>query len=425
MDEHMTHFTSADRRHPVNRYARGWTVERPMRGAVALVACLLAGLFPPARALADPGGQAAGPASPESIAERVQGAFASLKSLQVKWENKSEALLDLPEKDAIRFALYHRDEFAIAGDKVFRHWVHYRATGDPMSRDEMKYLIDGGIRKSQSIDYENPKKPKVHNFEILRGTDEVLATTHQVNVYMECIGTPYYDGNYLDVWRRHALHEKTRAGGVNATHPFSLVGALRSGKYTVRSDEEVVNGTPCLVVELPGMDKLWLDAGRGFALVQREWNWGVGMPVMMRFNNSSFQQVVPGLWLPKVTVRELLAAPKYAEHAGLVQVRNTCTVTELRVNDVPDSVFSLEPHPDGLIIDNTKLKDPAPNDMLVYQAGTTPEMTQMSLDAAVAEVAHRKHQAWYTGLIILANLALVAAIVGFFLVRWRLRKARG
>ncbi|MDO5553723.1 MAG: hypothetical protein Q4G68_08170 [Planctomycetia bacterium] len=70
--------------------------------------------------------------------------------------------------------------------------------------------------------------------------------------------------NYNDYRRRHA----GRLGYefVNKTY---MAEAVADGRYVVKDEMDVVGDTPCVVMEWPERDKVWLDPERGFALLKR------------------------------------------------------------------------------------------------------------------------------------------------------------
>jgi hypothetical protein len=66
----------------------------------------------------------------------------------------------------------------------------------------------------------------------------------------------------------------------------------------VRPVQELVDQRWCHVLERPGLDRLWLDAERGCALLARESSLKVGGPLVERIEVGGHRQAADGVWLP-------------------------------------------------------------------------------------------------------------------------------
>ncbi len=151
------------------------------------------------------------------------------------------------------------------------------------------------------------------------------------------------------------LHPDPTMNPGDQTAFWLLPDALELGDYRVREKHEVVDGARCVVLEgkvkapagrerprwAEGVihDKLWLDLDRGLALRRRELTSPDGR-LLERYLNSEFQEVAPGLWLPRACEWQQGSPPwaradVRARPAAAFRMR----VVRLTVNDVPDLLF--------------------------------------------------------------------------------------
>ncbi|HEX7377809.1 MAG TPA: hypothetical protein VF278_11885 [Pirellulales bacterium] len=90
---------------------------------------------------------------------------------------------------------------------------------------------------------------------------------------------------------------------------FFLPEAFQRAEYFVRPEWEEVDGARCRVVELRGIDRVWLDPDIGFMPRRREWRPPSGGSTIYRAHNfecSDFRRFGENLWLPWLTRREML-----------------------------------------------------------------------------------------------------------------------
>jgi hypothetical protein len=101
-------------------------------------------------------------------------------------------------------------------------------------------------------------------------------------------------------------------------------------------EPEVWNGLACRVVVADGgRDRLWICPDRGYALVHRIWQPSDKKGMVAEFTCSDFEQVTPGMWLPKTCGCEFRPLGEEGEpHSYRLEVEHVA------VNDkVPDSLF--------------------------------------------------------------------------------------
>jgi hypothetical protein len=327
------------------------------------------------------------PSTPNDIAVAIKKHFSASQSLRVAWKVRL-ALSKLPMSDfeADLFSVPQMDDYAVAGvngEKRYRHSITKYKSG--ISR-ETTYTLDGGVAHCQTLEANKIGKTHAESYFVMFDTDEkgTGGLREQAAQYFEYIGSPYYDGVYLDVWRREAQHNggtKVRSG------PFSVVAALESGAYRLRSSREMIGTSNCLVLENPGRDKIWLDPDRGHALVQRIWNWEKDGTPMMCYRNSDFKEVAAGLWLPRIAQRDAYTHPS-SRHAGKVQFTTTAEVTSFAINNVQDSLFQFHPAVGSMAVDFTRIKSNVTGKWkgVSYTIGANPENTEENLkNAALAQ----------------------------------------
>jgi hypothetical protein len=128
-----------------------------------------------------------------------------------------------------------------------------------------------------------------------------------------------------------------------------LPKVLEDSSFSLAKEAEEIDGCRCLVVQSRNRegqedaeschDKLWLDTEHGFALRKRELQVG---DRRVRVGNDDLTEVCPGLWLPRRSRIEYLAARHVSkqDQAGLVLTQTTklaCCVA----NQVPPDLFDV------------------------------------------------------------------------------------
>jgi hypothetical protein len=371
------------------------------------------------------------PSTPADIARHVADRHAAATSLHVKWTMTTDIVAKIDDVYAGYYSIFPVDEYAVKGPKRFRRTeTALNLPAAPRARKVCTYYFDGEITRSQCRNCDPPPGMlEAENYHVVRGDDAgPVAEREQAMAYMESIGSPFYDGRHLDVWRRIRGRTKQTAAQFTAPYPFSLIPALESGQYALSTSETEINGIRSVLLERPGLDKIWLAPEFGYAVVQREWNWGVDEPLMMRYVNSDFKQVADGIWLPMTVQRQAFADPvRYPDHEGQLHFVNSCKVVEMRANDVPDELFTIKPIPGSTAIDNTKATAFGRPVYISYVIGETAEQTQENLERRVAErrklsFAALKFWEWSAGdWFAFGNLLLVIALASY---AWKKHKAR-
>lgn len=137
-----------------------------------------------------------------------------------------------------------------------------------------------------------------------------------------------------------------------------LPDLLERGSYGVQDAIEEVDGAKCVVLrgtfeftlslrnvteKHTTHEKLWLDPDRDLALRKCERTGSPGPKLLYRTVNSNFEEVAPGVWLPKETLSQTIAPsddPGYPEeYCGKPVLSRRVELVKWIVNKVPDEVF--------------------------------------------------------------------------------------
>lgn len=131
-------------------------------------------------------------------------------------------------------------------------------------------------------------------------------------------------------------------------HPLFLHEVLASNSYKLLPFQEQVQGVFCHVVEWKGIDRLWLDAKRGFCIRHRETYTGNPPALSNRCELSDYREETPGIWIPRI-IRHFLY--RFDKAGTPIEKDTTCTVERVEVNQLQDDFFHFTPPP-GTLVEN-------------------------------------------------------------------------
>jgi hypothetical protein len=155
--------------------------------------------------------------------------------------------------------------------------------------------------------------------------------------FIECLGW----------WPAEDTTRPPQVGG-----PFYLHKALDEPGYVVLPFQEERGGALCHVVELPGVDRLWIDPQTGFSLRGRLRFSGQPPVLVARYELSDFRQVGPGIWIPwrlrRTTYDSLV---RQGEQGPRLNRDVVAAVERVQINDVPEELFRFTPPPGALVQD--------------------------------------------------------------------------
>src|SRR5262249_42886545 len=208
-----------------------------------------------------------------------------------------------------------------------------------------------------------------------------------------------------------------------ATKAYRFPDAFAAGGYVVQPAPEDVDGGSCVVVTCPGKETLWLDPQAGYGMRKHEMLAPQTKVLSGRIHNSEFVQIKPGIWLPKVCRRELCAPPLApAPYGGKPLIRYVYSVFKLTVNDVPDSLFTLEFEP-GLRVMEWAAMPPkdGKNQLLTYTMPADPNQLDQTIHDALAKKPGGSEGSVMMKLILVNGI--LVGLLGLFLIwRWYVKK---
>lgn len=158
----------------------------------------------------------------------------------------------------------------------------------------------------------------------------------------------YTDNMYINIYEALKDIGPTHVKSPQFNQPF-LPEILEQfhDSYNILGAMEKINGRECIVLNRPGVDKMWLAPSLGYALCRRELYWaGRGKdPLLQKVNeNLDFQLQPDGIWLPQKQTVEIYADPNIEDEAywGKATNRLAYLVDEIAFNHLSDSFFSMQ-----------------------------------------------------------------------------------
>jgi hypothetical protein len=319
------------------------------------------------------------PPTLDEIAKAMREASDKLQSLHVAYTAKAEGL-DKPEVLkkilGVAYLIDEKKEFAFKGDKRYYSLAEPQAV-EPIAPgvetdytalakgDERKKGIDEQRRRSEEILGKSAvaralDRPTIRrdSFTQVAFDGKIMTRKTPGREFAERIDAAaarddegWFTQDYMNTIGRTLPDAVNRA---NDRKSLRLPDAFADGVAAVQAEREVVEGTPCVVVNWPGREKFWLDPAHSYAVVRRElYDPGSGLLVTRR-ENSEFAEVRPGIRLPYAFRFEICAAAAAPEpYRGKPMMRYNYRVTKLSVNDVPDSQFELPIEPGTTVVDVT------------------------------------------------------------------------
>ncbi|HVC93383.1 MAG TPA: hypothetical protein VND64_06810 [Pirellulales bacterium] len=174
---------------------------------------------------------------------------------------------------------------------------------------------------------------------IVRDASTLRLRTVFPESYFDYIGYGASDPNDRIASKENLLHQ--------------LPGLLSIAPFAVAMASEDVAGSPCLVVEALGYQKLWLDAAIGFAMRKRQIY--ANAELRAEFEFDDFTEVLPGVWMPQTVTQYAIGTSRVPEsYHGKRLIAYTIKVTALEANrDAHSTFFRLEPEVGSVVMDTT------------------------------------------------------------------------
>ena len=183
------------------------------------------------------------------------------------------------------------------------------------------------------------------------------------------------------------------------------------GEYRVAPTLEEMDGAWCHLVERPGVDRVWLDGERGFAVLRRELYCGGDVPpqtLRRVYSNSEFVKAKEGVWLPKTQVVDWYPDPQTEarEIWGKLACRTTMKAAKIEFDTLDDEFFAVE------VPSGTYVNDFVRNVEYVAQADSEPPFSP-----ALRFLEGKRLQSRGVPWLVIANVAVIVLLVGVVLVR--------
>jgi hypothetical protein len=219
------------------------------------------------------------------------------------------------------------------------------------------------------------------------------------------------DNLWLDVY--HLLPPFRRGDHKQFKRPF-LPKAIEEAinNYLVRGMEKV-DGADCVLVERPGVDRIWVDPAKGFVVRKREIYFNKTRPTQTLSEvvyNKDLVEAKTGVWIPKTQVVDFYPDPLYEDKSvwGKLTCRWTLRIDRFEFDTLKDSFFSVN------VPANTYVTDHVRNLEYVSQnAGDTPFGEAIEFAKQAAKPRRISIFVWVN----VAFACVAAAII--FGVRWR------
>ncbi len=123
-----------------------------------------------------------------------------------------------------------------------------------------------------------------------------------------------------------------------------------AGEFRLERDLQTVGDAPCLVLDRPGRDRIWVDPTKDFSIVRRDFFYPGGQPLERTVYRNHKQ--AGGYWFPMEIVREEFGTPDGpVELVNRVCHRKTIDQVKLSSDQVGDQQFAL-PIQQGSVVDD-------------------------------------------------------------------------
>lgn len=343
-----------------------------------------------------------------NIAAKLAQHFRNIDSLYVRYRVRAEPLVEtdvLKKQLNMRYLVHNDHEFAFKGTKRYYRLVEPEVVQGLPDEDgpTPQLRTTGGTEVAFDGNVMRRLTP-VENIVDILGPDNVENDSAWFNQdYLFRIGMPLPDP--LDL--------------TNDRKESRLAEMLVKKPYEIVAESEVVGDVQCIVIEYPSHDKIWVDRKIEYGIRMREISDPETGILVSRVSNTDFEQVADGIWLPRTSVRELCGPASSPEpYRGSPLVRYTLTVTQIRINDVPDSRFTFSISAGTTIFDGTVLpvKD-GKNQYVSYVMPAKERDVGRAIDRALKEMKKTRKDTVMWPTVLGVNLAIALIVVAILIYR--------
>lgn len=114
----------------------------------------------------------------------------------------------------------------------------------------------------------------------------------------------------------------------------------RRAAYRLRPRQENVDGDWCHVLEIPGLDEIWVQIDPVARVRRRRLHWKQGGDIREDVYFQHFEEVAPKLWLPYFIMFDRYTGPiDKPKNAGKIGERQQLKVTKITIGEIPEERF--------------------------------------------------------------------------------------
>jgi hypothetical protein len=371
--------------------------------------------------------RAAQPPSLQEITDGMTQHFRKIKSLHVTYTTESEALQGEAASKRYLHVLYlvrQKNSFAFKGDKRYFEidepdFVDRIAPAVEPDFDvvpggkEKKAFLDKHQDRQKEIEETRPGKLAIFGKTIVAFDGEKLRRKLPDRLSADIFGVVNLknDSKFNQTYLKSVgMSLPDPFDPAHHRRQFRLPDAFEQGGYAVHDTFEEVDGFPCVVVSRPGYEKIWIDPQINYSVRKRLYYNDSGLVQSIRYNHD-FAEIVRGIWLPQLCWWDLCAPAKAPErYRGKPLHRYVYTVTELSINNVPDSLFVIAIDP-GMTVGDASLlpRKDGKNQFVTYVMPADKAQLEKTIQRALelrgdraAERSRFQLGLWVNGIIVLA-----------------------
>ena len=200
-------------------------------------------------------------------------------------------------------------------------------------------------------------------------------------------------------------------GGVEGQRQYEISKALHwypealeqhSSKYSLLTQRETVDGSECLILEWPGMERVWVDAAHGYVIRKRQSQLVENGGPWREIQNLELEKVEDGFWLPRHQTGILYNAGSRVPPAerNKILTRWEVRMKKWEFDTLKDSDFDLEIPVGALVVDFVR--------QMTYQVQPeTGDPLAMAITRAKGTVGDRSRKRW----VLIAAIVVAAALL--------------
>ena len=136
-----------------------------------------------------------------------------------------------------------------------------------------------------------------------------------------------------------------------------LPESIHDSQTQVRQFCETVSGVCCHVIEVPGLDEIWIDVDRNFAVVMRRRRFRSDGPMRVVASNRDWQEVCPAVWLPRSSKTDYYCGPDRPPTMQNTVSTSVSIESEFSSTPLTTEDFTISFPENTLVYDETKVAE--------------------------------------------------------------------